>query len=63
MALDKALLKASIITEAQGLNFDTTSEYSKIPELAEAIANAVIDHFEENGDVVVDIGTGEGTIT
>ncbi|MDH3975537.1 MAG: hypothetical protein OEV42_14765 [Deltaproteobacteria bacterium] len=56
MALNKAVLEAAIITEIQAQGFDTANEHSKFPQLAKAIANAVVDHFTANAVVTTTSG-------
>lgn len=56
MALNKALLKTEIIAEMEGLGFNTGNGFSKMPQLAEAIANAVVAHITTNAEVATTSG-------
>jgi len=48
MALSKNGLKNRIITELNGLGFDTGNSFSFAQKMAEAIANAVVDEIQAN---------------
>ena len=61
MALNKLTLKAKIIKEMQGKGIVTEGEFAKAADLAEAIANAVIDEITINAMVVVNSGSSRGT--
>lgn len=60
MALSKTALKAKIITEMQKVDMVTEGQFAKAADLAEAIANAVVDEITENALVVVDKGSSTG---
>jgi hypothetical protein len=61
MPLDKGALKAKIIKEMNGKGIITEGEFAKAADLAEAIANAVIDEIMTNAMVVIDKGSSAGS--
>ena len=61
MALDKGSLKAKIVKEMKGKGMVTEGEFAKAADLAEAIANAVVDEITANAMVVVDKGSSAGS--
>ncbi len=60
MALSKTALKAKIITEMQKVDMVTEGQFAKAADLAEAIANAVVDEITVNAMVVIDKGSSIG---
>ena len=60
MALDKGSLKAKIVKEMKGKGMVTEGEFAKAADLAEAIANAVIDEITENAMVTINKGSSVG---
>ena len=61
MALDKGSLKAKIVKEMKGKGMVTEGEFAKAADLAEAIANAVVDEITANAMFVVDKGSSAGS--
>ncbi|MUK41009.1 hypothetical protein A6E05_05815 [Aliivibrio sp. 1S165] len=61
MALDKGSLKVKIVKEMNGKGMVTEGEFAKAADLAEAIANAVVDEITANAMVVVDAGSSAGS--
>lgn len=61
MPLDKGSLKAKIIKEMNGKGIVTEGEFAKAADLAEAIANAVVDEIMTNAMVVIDKGSSAGS--
>jgi hypothetical protein len=61
MPLDKGALKAKIIKEMNGQGIVTEGEFAKAANLAEAIANAVVDEIMMNAMVVIDKGSSAGS--
>jgi hypothetical protein len=61
MPLDKSALKAKIIKEMNGKGIVTEGEFAKAADLAEAIANAVVDEIVMNALVVIDTGSSAGS--
>ena len=60
MALSKGALKAKIVKEMQGKGMVTEGEFARAADLAEAIANAVIDEITSSGVVTVTAGSSAG---
>ncbi|MDD9154962.1 hypothetical protein PVK64_01985 [Aliivibrio sp. S4TY2] len=60
MALSKDSLKSKIVKEMNGKGMVTEGEFAKAADLAEAIANAVIDEITSNAMVIVDKGSSAG---
>jgi hypothetical protein len=60
MALSAEVLKASIVSECEAQGFVSTGEYARIAQLAEAIANAVVQHITEAASVPVTSGSSAG---
>lgn len=60
MALSKSSLKDRILSELEGQGFVTTGNYAKSDELAQAIANAVVDQITANAKAVVASGSSAG---
>ncbi|MDD2853866.1 MAG: hypothetical protein PHY09_18415 [Desulfuromonadaceae bacterium] len=63
MALSKGVLKATIITELHAQGFITVGEHAKAALLAEAIANAVVDHIHADAEVQTTSGAPDGEHT
>ncbi|MCC3836457.1 hypothetical protein [Vibrio parahaemolyticus] len=61
MALSKASLKQKIVTELQAQGFVTSGTHARSAEMAEAIANAVVDEITQNAQVKVTGGSSSGT--
>ncbi len=61
MALDKGSLKAKIVKEMKGKGMVTEGEFAKAADLAEAIANAVVDEITANAMVVIGKGNSAGS--
>ncbi len=53
MALDKASLKTRITTELQGKGFKTEGEHARVQDMAEAIANAIVDEMQASAKAIV----------
>lgn len=60
MALSKSSLKDRIITEMESQGFVTQGTHAKADELAQAIANAVVDEITANAKAAVSSGSSEG---
>ncbi|MDD5106036.1 MAG: hypothetical protein PHC49_10515 [Desulfuromonadaceae bacterium] len=63
MALSKGVLKALIITELNGLGIVTQGEHAKASLMAEAIANAIVDHLQADAEVQTTSGAPDGEHT
>ena len=63
MALSKPGLKALIIAEMEGQGITTSGEFAYAGKLAEAIANAVVDHFQTSGEIETTSGAPDGEHT
>lgn len=61
MALSKSVLKNKIVKEMNARGFVTDGEFAKGADLAEAIANAVVDEITSSALVVVDKGSSAGS--
>lgn len=61
MSLNKAQLKQRIIENLSILGFSVDNPYCRVSDLAQAIANAVVDEITENADVQVSAGSSSGT--
>lgn len=61
MALSKSALKSKIVKEMNARGFVTDGEFAKGADLAEAIANAVVDEITTNAMVTVDKGSSAGS--
>ncbi|YCO01563.1 hypothetical protein ACB087_01315 [Vibrio sp. VNB-15] len=61
MALSKSSLKQRIIQELESQGFVTRGQYARSAQMAEAIANAVVDEITENAKVPVTGGSSSGT--
>lgn len=61
MPISNSSLKAKIVTQMKGKGFVTEGEFAKSADLAEAIANAVVDEITSNAVVVVDKGNSAGS--
>lgn len=61
MALSKDALKNKIIKEMNAQGMITEGPFAKAGNLAEAIANAVVDEITANALVVVDKGSSAGS--
>ncbi len=61
MSLSKSGLKGRIITELESQGFVTSGEHVFTAQLAEAIANAVVDEIQANAQVPVTGGSSKGT--
>ncbi|OCH17005.1 hypothetical protein [Aliivibrio logei] len=61
MALSKDALKNKIIKEMNAQGMVTEGPFAKAGNLAEAIANAVVDEITANALVVVDKGSSAGS--
>lgn len=60
MALSKSSLKAKIITEMNAQGMVTDGPFAKAGNLAEAIANAVVDEITANAAVTIKTGSSAG---
>lgn len=60
MALSKASLKQKIVTELQAQGFVTSGTHARSAEMAEAIANAVVEEITQNAQVLVTRGSSAG---
>lgn len=61
MALNKDSLKSKIITELEAKGFVTKGEFAQVGNMAEAIANAVVDEMTQNAVVEVTSGSSAGS--
>ena len=61
MPISNDSLKAKIVKEMNGKGMVTDGEFAKSADLAEAIANAVVDEIITNGLVVIDTGSSAGS--
>ncbi|WP_027696711.1 hypothetical protein [Vibrio litoralis] len=61
MPISNSSLKAKIVTQMKGKGFVTEGEFAKSADLAEAIANAVVDEITSNAVVVVNKGSSAGS--
>lgn len=60
MALNKDSLKNKIITELESKGFVTRGQFAQAGNMAEAIANAVVDEINQNAQVNVTGGSSKG---
>lgn len=60
MALNKDSLKNKIITELESKGFVTRGPFAQVGNMAEAIANAVVDEINQNAQVNVTGGSSKG---
>lgn len=60
MPLDKGVLKTRIVKEMNGKGIVTEGEFARAADLAEAIANAVVDEIMMSAMVVIDKGSSAG---
>ncbi len=63
MALSKAGLKVLIIAEMEGQGITTAGPFAYAGKLAEAIANAVVDHMTASAEVETTSGAPDGEHT
>ncbi len=63
MALDKATLKGMIVTNLNNLGIVTAGEHAKAEIMAEAIADAVVDHITGAAEVQTTSGAPDGEHT
>lgn len=61
MPLNKPALKVLIESELLAKGFDPTNEHARLSDLAEAIANAVVDHITTSGVTVITSGSSAGS--
>ena len=61
MPISNDALKAKIVKEMNAKGMVTEGEFAKAADLAEAIANAVVDEIITNGLVVIDKGSSIGS--
>ncbi len=61
MALDKESLKNRIITELEARGFVTSGKFAQSGNMAEAIANAVVDEITQNAQVNIESGSSAGS--
>jgi hypothetical protein len=61
MALSRSALKAKIVKQMEGKGFVTEGEFARAAQMAEAIANAVVDEITSNALVVVTSGSSAGS--
>ncbi len=61
MPISNSSLKAKIVKEMNGKGMVTEGEFAKSADLAEAIANAVVDEITTNAMVTVDKGSSAGS--
>jgi len=54
-------LKGLIISKLQARGFDTQNEHATVSILAQAIAQAVVEHIQANAQVQVSGGSSAGT--
>ncbi|WP_153446927.1 hypothetical protein [Vibrio algicola] len=60
MALSKSSLKDRILSELTAQGFVTTGNHAKSDEMAQAIANAVVDEIKANAKAAVSSGSSAG---
>ncbi|NOH68758.1 hypothetical protein [Vibrio rotiferianus] len=61
MTLSKGSLKSKIIKELESKGFVTSGEFAQAGNMAEAIANAVVDEITQNAKVNVTGGSSAGS--
>ncbi|ANU36275.1 hypothetical protein [Vibrio scophthalmi] len=61
MAITKHSLKQKIVKELNAKGFVTEGEFARSAEMAEAIANAVVDEITQNSEVVINAGSSAGS--
>ncbi|MUH95209.1 hypothetical protein GNP63_01410 [Aliivibrio fischeri] len=61
MPISNSSLKTKLIKEMNGKGMVTEGEFAKAADLAEAIANAVVEEITSNALVVVDKGSSAGS--
>lgn len=61
MPISNDSLKAKIVKGMNGKGMVTDGEFAKSADLAEAIANAIVDEITTNGLVVIDKGSSAGS--
>lgn len=61
MALNKSDLQGRIVAELTAQGAEPTGEHSWVNQLAQAIANAVVDEIQTNAEVPVTGGSSSGT--
>ena len=61
MPISNDSLKAKIVKEMNAKGMVTEGEFAKAADLAEAIANAIVDEITTNGLVVIDKGSSAGS--
>ncbi|GEK12567.1 hypothetical protein GNP80_15005 [Aliivibrio fischeri] len=61
MPISNSSLKTKLIKEMNGKGMVTEGEFAKAADLAEAIANAVVDEITSNAQVVIDKGSSAGS--
>lgn len=63
MALNKVTLKGMIVANLNGLGIVTAGEHAKAALMAEAIADAVVDHITQAAVVQTNSGAPDGEHT
>lgn len=73
MALSSESLKNRVVSKMEAAGFDTANEHSKAADMAQAIAEAVVEEIQANGVVSVTVtttcpagagtGSGSGTVS
>lgn len=60
MALNSATLKTELVTKLKAQGFKTDNEHAKTADMAQAIAEAVVEHILANAEVKVTSGSSAG---
>jgi len=63
MALNKAMLKGMIVANLNGLGIVTEGEHAKAALMAQAVADAVVDHMTQSAEVQTTSGAPDGEHT
>lgn len=61
MALNKQVLKQDMVKELTAKGFVTDGEFAKAGDMAEALANAIVSHFNSSAEVKVTKGSSAGS--
>lgn len=61
MALNSSALKGLIVSKLNAAGITTSGEHAKAQLMAEAIAEAVVEHVTANAQVIVAGGSSAGT--
>lgn len=61
MPLSKDSLKQKLLSECKSKGLDTDSEFSKLPDLLDAIASVVVSEIQSNAKAIVASGSSAGS--